>query len=107
MPLLTSQFEIGGKKLSLCSFVSSLLTPPFSTADCLLLASFMLKSRAMKGITLISISLVLILISFIVPGRLLPADSSLSMVVALSCRVPGVICFIFGVMRLRREKQAA
>jgi hypothetical protein len=71
------------------------------------MASFMLKHEYMKGITLISLSLVLILISFIVPGRLLPADSSLSMVVILSCRVPGVICFIFGVLRLRKEKQAA
>jgi hypothetical protein len=71
------------------------------------MAPFMLKHEYMKGITLISISLVLILISFFAPGRLLPADSSLSMVVALSCRVPCVICFILGVLRLRREKKAA
>jgi hypothetical protein len=61
----------------------------------------------MKGSVLLVISLVLILVSVLVSGHVLPPKSTLSLSIALFSRVVGVICFLIGVLRIRREKQSA
>ena len=75
-------------------------------ADLVLMASLLLPNRGMKGITLLWLSLVLVALSILVPGRLVAADSYPGLLIGL-LRVPGVICLIIGLIRLRREKQSA
>ncbi len=58
----------------------------------------------MKGITLLSIGLALLLVGVIVP-KLLSSDATYSSWISL-LRVPGVICFIIGLMRISREKRS-
>jgi hypothetical protein len=63
----------------------------------------------MKGKTLLFIALVLIATSFFAsdsPGRAEWAKSTPGMLVMLVSRVGGVTCFIFAILRIRREKQA-
>ena len=61
----------------------------------------------MKGSVVLVISLVLILVSVVVPGHVLPADSSPAQAIKAISRVTGVIFFIIGLLRVRREKRSA
>lgn len=57
----------------------------------------------MKGITLLVIGLVLIAASIFAP-KYVSADSR--SMVALLTRVPGIICFLIGLLRLNRERHS-
>jgi len=72
-------------------------------------ASILLPERVVKGKLLLLIALPLIFVS-VLGEKLKLVDqhpSSLAMLVMIFCRVAGAICFIIGILRIRRENKPA
>jgi hypothetical protein len=60
----------------------------------------------MKGKTLLRIALIFILASVVIP-RVLPMQNPVYDDVFRLLRVPGIICFLMGLLRMRKEKKSA
>jgi hypothetical protein len=60
----------------------------------------------MKGQTFLLLGLIFILASVLIPRVLNMQDPIYADLMRL-LRVPGIICFIIGVLRIRREKKSA
>lgn len=60
----------------------------------------------MKGTTLLLVALICILASVVIP-RVLPMQNPVYDDLFRLLRVPGIICFLIGLLRMRREKKSA